>query len=44
MTSQGSVSGRFARAIQKRSLFAAEAALQEIGSPSLLVALACWPS
>jgi hypothetical protein len=39
MTSQGSVSGRFTRAIQQRSLFVAGVALREMGSPSLLVAL-----
>ena len=39
MTSQGSVHGRFTRAIQQRNLFAAELALKEMGTPSLLVAL-----
>jgi hypothetical protein len=39
MTSQGSVHGRFTRAIQRRSLFAAEVALREMGNPSLLVAI-----
>jgi hypothetical protein len=39
MTSQGSASGRFTRAIQQRNLFAAEVALREMGNPSLLVAL-----
>jgi hypothetical protein len=39
MTSQGSASGRFTRAIQQRNLFAAETALREIGTPSLLIAL-----
>jgi hypothetical protein len=39
MTSQGSASVRFTRAIQQRNLFAAETALREMGTPSLLVAL-----
>jgi predicted PhzF superfamily epimerase YddE/YHI9 len=39
MTSQGSASGRFTRAIQQRNLLAAEIALREMGTPSLLVAL-----
>jgi len=39
MTSQGSASGRFTRAIGQRNLFAAEAALKEMGNPSLLAAL-----
>jgi hypothetical protein len=39
MTSQGSASGRFIRAIQQRNLFAAEVALREMGNPSLLLAL-----
>ena len=39
MTSQGSASGRLTRAIQQRNLFAAEIALREMGSPSLLDAL-----
>ena len=39
MTSQGSASGRFTRAIQQRSLFQAELALREMGTPSLLDAL-----
>lgn len=39
MTSQGSASGRFTRAIQQRNLFAADVALKEVGNPSLLVAL-----
>lgn len=39
MTSQGSASGRFTRAIKQRNLFAAEVALKEMGNPSLLVAL-----
>jgi len=39
MTSQGSASGRFTRAIGQRNLFAAEVALREIGKPSLLLAL-----
>jgi hypothetical protein len=39
MTSQGSASGRFTRAVQTRNLFMAEVALKEMGSPSLLLAL-----
>ncbi|MGZ4315923.1 MAG: hypothetical protein ACXVRS_08805 [Gaiellaceae bacterium] len=39
MTSQGTASGRFTRAIQRRNLFLAELALREMGTPSLLVAL-----
>jgi hypothetical protein len=39
MTSQGTASGRFTRAIQRRNLFDAEIALREMGTPSLLVAL-----
>ena len=39
MTSQGSASDRFTRAIERRNLFAAEIALREMGTPSLLVAL-----
>jgi hypothetical protein len=39
MTSQGSASGRFTRAIQQRSLFMAEVALREMGNPSLMLAL-----
>ena len=39
MTSQGSASGRFTRAIGQRNLFAAEVALKEMGNPSLLVAI-----
>lgn len=39
MTSQGSASGRFTRALQQRNLFAAEIALKEMGTPSLLIAL-----
>jgi hypothetical protein len=39
MTSQGSAHGRFARAIRQRNLFAAELALREIGTPSLIDAL-----
>ena len=31
MTSQGTASGRFTRAIQQRNLFAAEIALREMG-------------
>jgi len=40
MTSQGSVSGRFTRAIKQRNLFGAEMAMRELGNPSLLDALA----
>lgn len=40
MTSQGTAHGRFTRAIQQRNLFQAELALREMGTPSLLVALA----
>jgi hypothetical protein len=39
MTSQGSASGRFTRAIQQRNVFMAEIALGEMGNPSLLLAL-----
>lgn len=39
MTAQGSASGRFTRAIGQRNLFAAEVALKEMGTPSLVVAL-----
>jgi hypothetical protein len=39
MTSQGSASGRFTRAIQQRNLFMAEVALREMGNPSLMLAL-----
>jgi len=39
LTSQGSAHGRFTRAIQTRNLWAAETALREIGTPSLLDAL-----
>jgi hypothetical protein len=39
MTSQGSASGRFNRAIAQRNLFAAEIVLREMRDPSLLVAL-----
>jgi hypothetical protein len=39
MTSQGTASGRFTRAIQPRNLSAAEIALKEMGRPSLLIAL-----
>ena len=39
MTSQGTTSGRFIRAIQRRNVFQAELALREMGTPSLLVAL-----
>jgi hypothetical protein len=39
MTSQGSASGRFTRAVQTRNLFMAEVALKEMGNPSLLVAI-----
>jgi hypothetical protein len=40
MTSQGSARGRFTRAIQRRNLFQAELAMREMGTPSLLDALA----
>lgn len=39
MTSQGSASGRFTRAIGQRNLFTAEVALREVHNPSLLVVL-----
>jgi hypothetical protein len=39
MTSQGSASGRFTRAVQTRNLFMAEVALKEMANPSLLIAL-----
>jgi hypothetical protein len=39
MTSQGSASGRFTRAVQTHNLFMAEVALKEMGNPSLLIAL-----
>jgi hypothetical protein len=39
LTSQGSASGRFTRAIQQRNLFMAEVALKEMGTPSLINAL-----
>jgi hypothetical protein len=39
MTSQGTASGRFTRAIAARNLFQAELALREMRTPSLLVAL-----
>jgi hypothetical protein len=39
MTSQGSASGRFTRAIKQRNLFGAEMAMRELGTPSLLDAL-----
>lgn len=39
VTSQGTASGRFARAIQQRNLWGAEMALREMGTPSLAVAL-----
>jgi hypothetical protein len=39
MTSQGSASGRFTRAIKQRNLFGAEVAMRELGNPSLLDAL-----
>src|SRR5437870_62744 len=39
MTSQGSASSRFTRAIGQRNLFMAEVALREMGNPSLLLAL-----
>ena len=40
MTSQGTASGRFTRAIQQRNLWAAEMSLRELGMPSLEMALA----
>jgi hypothetical protein len=40
MTSQGSAHGRFQRAIQRRDLFQAELAMREMGTSSLLDALA----
>ena len=39
MTSQGSASGRFTRAVQTRNLFMVEVALKEMGVPSLINAL-----
>jgi len=39
MTSQGSASGRLTRAIKQRNLFAAEMAMRELGTPSLIDAL-----
>ena len=39
MTSEGTASGRFTRAIKQRNLFDAEIALREMGAPSLLLAL-----
>jgi hypothetical protein len=39
LTSQGSASGRFTRALSQRNLFAAEIAMKEMGTPSLLLAL-----
>ena len=39
MTSQGTASGRFTRAIHQRNLFDAQIALREMRDPSLLVAL-----
>jgi hypothetical protein len=39
MTSQGTASGRFTRAITQRNLMGAEIAMREMGTPSLLVAL-----
>jgi hypothetical protein len=40
MTSQGTASGRFTRAIQQRNLWAAEMSLRELGTPPLDAALA----
>jgi len=40
MTSQGSAHGRFTRAIQRRNLFQVELAMRELGTLSLLDALA----
>jgi hypothetical protein len=39
MTSQGSAHGRFTRAIKTKNLFAAETALREMRTPSLLLTL-----
>jgi len=39
VTSQGTVHGRFTRAIERRNLFDAEMAMRELGSVSLLDAL-----
>ncbi len=39
MTSQGTASGRFTRAIKQRNLFQAELSLREMGTPSVLIAL-----
>ncbi len=39
MTSQGSASGRFTRAIKQRNLFGAEIAMRELRTPSLVDAL-----
>ncbi len=39
MTSQGSVHGRFTRALAQKNLTLAEMSLREMGTPSLLVAL-----
>ncbi len=39
MTSQGSASGRFTRAVKPRNLFGAEMAMRELGTPSLIDAL-----
>lgn len=39
VTSQGTASGRFSRAIQKRSIFAAEIAARELGQLPLTYAL-----
>jgi hypothetical protein len=41
MTSQGSASGRFTRAIHRRDLFQAEIAMREMGDVSLLLTLDC---
>ncbi|MFL5966089.1 MAG: hypothetical protein ACJ747_06000 [Gaiellaceae bacterium] len=40
MTSQGSAHARFTRAVQRRNLFQAELAIRELGTLSLLDALA----
>ncbi len=39
MTSQGSAQGRFGRAVATKNLWAAETALREMGTPSLMDAL-----
>jgi hypothetical protein len=39
MTSHGTPHGRFARAIERRNLWAAETAIREMRDPSLLILL-----